>query len=534
MPFLHSLTHHYADLGEWFSQKVLPEPAINPQWIAFNAALAIELQLVSADEFTADPISTPNPTPTTFNSDANDNNASLNELLPFLSGQSIPGGALPVAQAYAGHQFGHFNPQLGDGRAVLLGDAQDADGRYWDIQLKGSGVTPFSRSGDGKAALGPVIREYVLSEAMHALGIPTTRALSAVLTGELIYREGHVPGAIVSRVAASHIRIGTFEYFARKGQTEAVKKLADYAISRHYPELYSEEFSAPESCGAESSGGHNIYFAFFKAVAKAQADLVSQWMSVGFIHGVMNTDNVSIAGETIDYGPCAFMDGYKADQCFSSIDRRKRYAFDRQRHIMVWNLARLAECLLFLIDEDQQKSIALVEKELHALGEHFDEVHQARIAKKLGLEVEDNDLVEAFWALLESSNADFTLSFRLLGEGAVSGNYAPWLLLFEASQDLAQQWLDEWAALVGGRQNLNETGLAMRAINPAIIPRNHWVESVIAASYDSLMQQANAPFDAMHSMFEKLIDPFSVQHDGAEYALPPSNEAEGYRTFCGT
>ncbi len=511
MAFLQSLTHHYADLGEQFSQKVLPEPAINPQWIAFNAALAIDLQLVSPDELHSDDFT-------------------LSALLPFLSGQEVPDGAMPVAQAYAGHQFGHFNPQLGDGRAVLLGDAQDASGRLWDIQLKGSGVTPFSRSGDGKAALGPVIREYLLSEAMHALNIPTTRALSAILTGELIYREGHVPGAMLARVAASHIRIGTFEYFARKGQTEAVKKLADYAIARHYPELKPSE-SSP------ASTDHTIYFAFFQAVAKAQADLVSHWMSVGFIHGVMNTDNVSIAGETIDYGPCAFMDGYQPDQCFSSIDRGKRYAFDRQRNIMLWNLARLAECLLFLIDDNQQDAIHLVEKELHALGEYFDDVYHERIAKKLGLESKDSAMTKRFLELLSASNADFTLSFRLLGEGAVSDDYRSWLLLFGEAKDSAQQWLGEWMTLVRERKTLVEAGLAMRAINPAIIPRNHWVEATITASYDALMKQEeapSAPFEAMHSMFEKLIDPFATRHDGADYALPPTGESDGYRTFCGT
>src|ERR1700758_2961254 len=371
----------YATLPEGFFARVAPTPVASPRLIKLNRPLARDLGLEP------DLLDSP-------------------EGAEILSGKRLPGGAEPIAMAYAGHQFGHFVPQLGDGRAILLGEVIDIDGVRRDIQLKGSGPTPFSRRGDGRAALGPVLREYVVSEAMAALGIPTTRSLAAAITGESVMRETALPGAVLTRVAASHIRVGTFQYFAARGDTEGVKRLADHAIARHYP---------------QATGAGRPYHALLEGVIARQAELVARWLLVGFIHGVMNTDNTSISGETIDYGPCAFLDHYDPAQVFSSIDEFGRYADANQPKIALWNLTRFAECLLPLFSDDQEKAIAEAQELLGAFAESFNTAYKAGLRKKLGLFTEREDdqfLAQALLDTMAKGKADFTLTFRRLGDAA--------------------------------------------------------------------------------------------------------------------
>src|SRR6201985_3425375 len=371
----------YTALPDGFFARVAPTPVEAPRLIKLNRPLAVRLGL--------DPDLLESP-----------------EGAEILAGKRLPGGAEPIAMAYAGHQFGHFVPQLGDGRAILLGEVIDIDGIRRDIQLKGSGPTPFSRRGDGRAALGPVLREYIVSEAMAALGIPTTRSLAATVTGESVMRETVLPGAVLTRVAASHIRVGTFQYFAARGDTEAVRALADHVINRHYPEL---------------AGTEKPYHALLAAVVARQADLVARWLHVGFIHGVMNTDNTSISGETIDYGPCAFMDHYDPAQVFSSIDEMGRYAYANQPRIALWNLTRLAECLLPLFGSEQEQAINEAQEILGAFPEKFSAAYQAGLRAKIGLfTARDGDeaLVQDMLDAMAHGKADFTLTFRRLGDAA--------------------------------------------------------------------------------------------------------------------
>ncbi|PTE20461.1 YdiU family protein [Cereibacter changlensis JA139] len=423
------------------------------------------------------------------------------------SGNAVPEGAQPLAQAYAGHQFGGFSPQLGDGRALLLGEVTGPGGRR-DIQLKGSGRTPFSRGGDGKAALGPVLREYLIGEAMHALGIPTSRALAAVATGEPVLRqEGRLPGAVLTRVAASHIRVGTFQFFAARGEQDKLRQLADYAIARHYPQAAEAE---------------NPYLAFFEAVQEAQAALVARWMLVGFIHGVMNTDNVAISGETIDYGPCAFMEAYAPGTVFSSIDAQGRYAYANQPLILGWNLARLAEALLPLIDADQDKAIEKAMAVLGRVSERYRAHWLAGMRDKLGLAGEDPgdmDLAEGLLAAMEGQGADWTLTFRRLGEaGEDAGALRP---LF-ADPTALDAWLPRWRA-----RRAPDAAARMAAVNPLYIPRNHLVEAALEAAGRGEM----LPFDTLLAV---VTEPFAERPGLDAYALPAPSDFGPYRTFCGT
>jgi uncharacterized protein YdiU (UPF0061 family) len=486
----------YATLPEPFFSRVRPTPVEAPVLIRFNRPLALELGL-DADALEADAAAI----------------FSGNEILP---------GSDPLAMAYSGHQFGGFNPQLGDGRAILLGEVVDRNGQRRDIQLKGAGPTPYSRRGDGRAALGPVLREYIVSEAMHALGLPTTRALAAVITGEPVYRETVQPGAVLTRVAASHIRVGTFQFHAARAQATGgdqagVKRLADHAIARHYPDLAGE----PEP-----------YIAFLNAFADRQAFLIARWLSIGFIHGVMNTDNVAISGETIDFGPCAFLDTFDPAKVFSSIDRNGRYAYASQPGIGQWNLARLAETLLPLLDPDEDAAVEEANAVLKTYGERFQTHWLAAMRAKLGLataEDGDLDLVQDLLTHMHQEEADFTLVFRRLSDLAGDpGREDAFTALFRNPAAPAL-WLDRWRRRVEteGRAAV-ETAGAMRSINPAFIPRNHRIEQAIAAA------QTDADFSLFDTLMTVLARPYDDQPEFAAYADPPAAGEEVLRTFCGT
>ena len=444
-----------------------------------------------------------------------------------LAGNEVPSGAEPLAQAYAGHQFGGFVPQLGDGRALLLGEVVDRDGIRRDIQLKGSGPTHFSRGGDGKAALGPVLREYLFSEAMHALGIPTTRALAAVATGEQVRREGLLPGAVLTRVAASHLRIGTFQFFAARQQTAEVLRLVDYSLARHYPELGGAErgLGVSERARSEKRG-----LALLTAVVEAQARLVARWMHVGFVHGVMNTDNMTISGETIDYGPCAFLDAHDPNAVFSSIDRGGRYAYGNQPLIAQWNLARLAETLLPAIHEEPKEAASQAETVVRSFDDRYREHWSIGMRTKLGLaraEATDVELAEAFLRLLAESAVDHTLAFRRLSH-AVRGDRDPVRSLF-ADPAPFDAWSRAWQERLE-REEVAPTERAenMDRVNPVYIPRNHKVEEALAAAADG---GDLGPFDDLQ---ERLERPFDEREDSAEYAQPAPPEFGPHRTFCGT
>ncbi|WP_019011177.1 protein adenylyltransferase SelO [Deinococcus aquatilis] len=441
------------------------------------------------------------------------------------AGNLVPEGAEPLAQAYAGHQFGAFSPQLGDGRALLLGEVIDQRGCRRDIMLKGSGRTPFSRGGDGKAAIGPMLREVLISEAMHALGIPTTRALAVAGTGEPVYRQQPLPGAVLTRVAASHLRVGTFEFFSARGETQRVRQLADYTIARHDPDLL---------------GTGDQYLALLQRVAQRQAALIAQWMNVGFIHGVMNTDNVTISGETIDYGPCAFMEAYEPDAVFSSIDHGGRYAYSNQPLIARWSLARLAETLLPLIaEEDSKSAVSKAVGQATEVIDAFPKWHAAALLKgqreKLGLQGGDDGLDGALVAdwltLLHEHKVDFTLGWRRLADAA-GGNETPLRSLFPHPQ-AADAWLTRWRSRgesEGGQApEWSERAERMRRVNPAVIPRNHRVEEALSAASE---KEDLAPF---HRLLTALQHPYDESQDRAEYTEPASAEATAcYRTFCGT
>ncbi|MET0583427.1 MAG: protein adenylyltransferase SelO [Candidatus Binatia bacterium] len=429
------------------------------------------------------------------------------------AGNATPEGAAPLAQAYAGHQFGGFVPQLGDGRALLLGEVIDRSGRRRDIQLKGSGPTPFSRAGDGRAALGPVLREYLMGEAMHALGIPTTRALAAVVTGEPVFREdGALPGAILTRVAASHIRVGTFQFFAARGEPAKVRRLADYVIERHYPEL---------------KGDTNPYLELLQRVCDRQAALIAGWMHVGFIHGVMNTDNMAISGETIDYGPCAFMDQYDPATVFSSIDARGRYAYANQPKIAQWNLARFAETLVSLIDDDEKRAIARATEVVHTFSELYERHWLKGMRAKLGLfseEEADPNLATGFLTAMEGKNVDYTLAFRYLADAAL-GREEPIRALFTdpSAYDL---WSGHWRTrLARDAVAPLECAQAMRRVNPAFIPRNHRVEEALSAAVE---HDDYAPFETLLNILSR---PFEDQPEFAAFAAPAPEGYGHYRTF---
>lgn len=442
-------------------------------------------------------------------------------LAAIFAGNSVPEGADPVATAYAGHQFGQFVPRLGDGRAILLGEVIDRRGIRRDIQLKGSGRTPFSRGGDGRAALGPVLREYLVSEAMHALGIEGTRALAAVATGEPVVRDGPLPGAVVTRVAQSHVRVGTFEYFASRGEHDAVKRLADYVIDRHYLGLKSAD---------------RPYLELLREVCDRQAALVASWMQVGFIHGVMNTDNTSVYGETIDYGPCAFMDTYDPSTVFSSIDSRGRYAYSNQPHAAQWNLARFAETLLPLIDTDPGRAVEAAGPLVENFSDLFEQRWLRGLRAKLGLETSepgDTALIRGWLELLHRQECDFTVTFRALCEASdlsESGRAAEARLRtsFRRPEEF-DNWARDWRARLARESAPGERrAAAMRRVNPAVIPRNHRVEAMISAAVE------RDDFSPFRELLDVLSKPYDPPAGFEEYERPPRPEERVLHTFCGT
>jgi uncharacterized protein YdiU (UPF0061 family) len=487
------LSNSYAEQLPGFYVDCHPMLVETPELLQFNRGLASELGLEVADLHSSD-------------------------LAQIFSGQKLLAGSRPLAQAYAGHQFGGFSPQLGDGRALLLGEVTDPRGQLYDIAIKGSGRTPFSRGGDGKAAIGPVLREYLMGEAMHALGIPTTRALAAVTTGELVQREHPLPGAILTRVAASHIRVGTFQFFAARQQTDQVRQLADYVIERHFPDLAEHE-------------NDQRYLSLIDAVAERQASLIAKWMLVGFIHGVMNTDNMAISGETIDYGPCAMMDSYNPKTVFSSIDKSGRYAYENQPRIAQWNLARFAETLLPLINEsDPKQAVSEVEPIIHGFIDRYEAHHFAGAHAKLGLEKPvtevDNLLVEDWLDLLEEHAIDYTLAWRRLADSA-EGNAEDLEALFP-STEIPAAWLKRWRKRIA-EQSAVATVAGMRSLNPIYIPRNHLVEEALSAATN----------DADLVPFEKLLtvmtQPYDERPEYVSYTQPASRDFTAcYKTFCGT
>jgi uncharacterized protein YdiU (UPF0061 family) len=474
----------YAKLPERFFAKQEPARVPEPKLIRLNLALAAKLSLDIAWLQSPDGIA-------------------------MLAGNAIPEGAEPIAQAYAGHQFGGFSPQLGDGRAILLGEVIDKDGARYDLQLKGSGRTPWSRGGDGKSALGPVIREYILSEAMAALGVPTTRALAAVATGERVMRqEGYVLGGVFTRVAASHIRVGTFQYFLARNDIDALRHLAHYAIARHYP---------------DAANAPNSYLALLEAVTAAQADLIAQWMSLGFIHGVMNTDNTAISGETIDYGPCAFMDAFDPQRVFSSIDSGGRYAWGNQPDIGLWNVTRFAETLLPLLADDSAEAVKIAEAALSKYPERFGRQYIARFSAKLGLSSQAPvALIDECLELLSSEELDFTLFFRNLTRVAGGEDSKPLAAMF-SSRETFEKWFAKWSREADPAKVLTD----MRAANPILIPRNHRVEQAIQGAY-------RGDFAAFHRLVDALAAPYAEQAEYADLELPPRPEEIVRKTFCGT
>jgi uncharacterized protein YdiU (UPF0061 family) len=482
----------YARLPERFFARLAATQVAAPRLIHLNTPLAELLRL--------DPLQ-----------------LSSDEGIAWLAGNAVPPGAEPIAMAYAGHQFGNFVPQLGDGRAILLGELVGRDGIRRDIHLKGSGRTPFSRGGDGRAALGPVLREFILSEAMTALGIPSTRTLAAVLTGEHVFRDTAQHGAVLARVAQSHIRIGTFQYFAARADAEALRTLADYVIARHYQE-------------AETSD--NPYRALLDAVIARTAALVARWQCIGFIHGVMNTDNMSVAGETIDYGPCAFMDYFQAGMVYSSIDQAGRYAYANQPRIAFWNVARFAETLLPLLAADTDSAVAEAHAALDNFPPRFEAAYLAGLRAKLGFLTKmegDFDHARALFTCMEAQGADFTLTFRYLSDAAGGSAEARASLdaLFVGNADFST-WRDAWHARLaseGGPQAARVA--AMRAVNPAFIPRNHRVQAAIAAA-------ETGDFAKFHELMLVLAHPYDDQPDFAAYMNPPRPDEIVRQTFCGT
>lgn len=474
----------YARLPGIFYKKQTPTPVREPKLIVFNDSLADSLGLDSE----------------ALKSEAG---------TAVLGGNQIPDGAEPLAQAYAGHQFGHFT-MLGDGRAVLLGEQITSQGERVDIQYKGSGRTPYSRGGDGRAGLGPMLREYIISEAMHGLGIPTTRSLAVVETGEQIIRETMLPGAVLTRVGASHLRVGTFQYAANFGKVEDLRALADYAIERHYPEIKTEE---------------NRYVLLLKELINRQAALIAKWLHVGFIHGVMNTDNMTISGETIDYGPCAFIDVYDPSTVFSSIDRDGRYAFGNQPYIGGWNLTRFAESILPLLHEDEDEAVKLAEEALSDFSDVFAAKWLVGMRAKLGMineEAEDKTLIADLLNLMQKHRADYTNTFRALTFSQLEEND-----LFKSEE--FTQWHEKWQARLGRQQESKEASRElMKKSNPAVIPRNHRVEEALEAAVEK------GDITVMERLLAVLSNPYAHSPEQADYCKPPAPSKRPYRTYCGT
>jgi uncharacterized protein YdiU (UPF0061 family) len=479
-----NLETSYADLPEFFYTKQQPEKVKDPELITFNHSLAKTLEL-ETDKLDAE------------------------ALANVFSGNQLPEEAKPLSQAYAGHQFGHFT-MLGDGRAVLIGEKMNAFGERFDIQLKGAGKTPYSRGGDGRAALGPMLREYIISEAMHALGLPTSRSLAVTATGEMVRRETFLTGAIVTRVASSHIRVGTFEYAARFGTREALRALADYTINRHYPEIKEQE---------------NPYLSLYRKVIERQASLIAGWQLTGFIHGVMNTDNMTISGETIDYGPCAFMNEYDPKTVFSSIDMNGRYAYGNQPGIGEWNLARFAEALLPLFHHDKEKSVGLAQDQLADYAKMYRQYWLSGMRKKLGLTGEkegDKSLVKELLQLMEKHEADFTNTFRSLTLKEKNESS-----MFNSKE--FSEWNTKWKERQAGQnESYEEIQVMMKENNPSIIPRNHRVEEALEAAVE------NEDFTVVERLLDVLSRPYAYDKDQEPYCQPPAPTNTPYQTYCGT
>ncbi len=485
----------YARLPERFYRRTDPIPVVAPSLIKLNVDLARTLGL--------DP-----------------RYLASREGVEILSGNRVAEGSEPLAIVYAGHQFGQFVPQLGDGRANLLGEVVGRDGVRYDIQLKGSGATPFSRRGDGRAALGPVLREYIVSEAMAALGVPTTRALAAVTTGDRVFRETILPGAVLTRVAASHLRVGTFQYFAAQGDVDGVRQLADYAIERQYP---------------EAARAAQPYRALLDGVISRHSELVAQWMLFGFIHGVMNTDNTSISGETLDYGPCAFMEAYDPGAVFSAIDQNGRYAYANQPRIALWNLARLAEALLPLLlleSGSQEAALASANEALAGFAPQFERVRAAGLRRKLGLSTErdgDLELAQDLLDRMAAQRADFTMTFRRLCDAAIAVERDAGVRALFADPESYDVWTAKWRKRLEEEQvSAQERALAMRKVNPIFLPRNHLVEAALTAAVER----------GDYEPFEKLLDviarPYEDRPGLERYSTPARPEERVHQTFCGT
>ncbi len=497
-----SFNNRYLKLGKDFSVETRPVPVKNPQLIKFNHQLANQLGLSE----------------TCLNATEN-----LPDSTAIFAGNKIPVGAEPTAMAYAGHQFAQFNPQLGDGRALLLGEIDAPDGTHVNMQLKGSGPTFFSRNGDGRSALGPVLREYLLSEAMAKLGVPTTRALAAVTTGEVVARQQLLPGGIITRIATSFVRVGSFQFFSARDNNHAIKKLADYVIENNYPALKSQQ---------------NNYADLLQNIVERQSKLIAQWMQLGFIHGVMNTDNMSVAGETIDYGPCAFMDHYNHDQVYSSIDRNGRYAYNNQPAIGLWNLTRLAESFLPLLAENDETAVEIAQSILQSYQTSYEQSWLSGMQKKLGLSVQaDNDkaLIEELLNIMAVSKADYTLTFYYLSQVCIEpANNEPSqasrsLHALFPDSDPFNQWLNKWRARLA-TEPLNDKAhqAIMQAVNPVYIPRNHQVEAAIRAAEDS------DDFSVFHDLHEILQKPYERQTGKDNYMQAPEPDEIVTQTFCGT
>ena len=482
----------FVKLGEKFFAKLNPTPVKHPKIVKLNDELSnnlgIDLEMLELEEWAS-----------------------------IFSGNQIIPGSEPLAMVYAGHQFGHLVPQLGDGRAILLGEVIDNSSIRNDIQLKGSGITPFSRQGDGRAALGPVLREYIVSEAMHALGIPTTRSLCAVTSGEPVYRETVLPGAVLTRVASGHVRTGTFQYFAMRGDEKAITKLADYVIDRNYPEVKEKQ---------------NKYLNLLEKVMDRHAQLVTKWLNVGFIHGVMNTDNMALSGETIDYGPCAFMDSFNKTQVFSSIDHAGRYSYGNQPQIVQWNLARLAETLLPLIDKKEDSAVEMAKDIIESYSGRFKEFWLAGMRQKLGLfnsEPEDENLIESLLNIMHENEADFTLTFRRLCHAALGKKIDRNHINLFKDEEAFNKWSNSWRSRLSRESASPEERVnLMRNVNPAVIPRNHRVEHALNAAVE------NSDYGPFEKLVDVLSSPYEEIKENDEFMLPPKPGEHVLQTFCGT
>lgn len=489
IPFI----NEFSQLPEACFSRVLPTPVSQPTLVAFNHLLADSLGISSEHDA---------------------------GLAAVFSGNQVPANADPLAMAYSGHQFGHLNPQLGDGRAILLGDVRDNRNQLRDIQLKGSGRTPYSRNGDGRSPLGPAMREYLLCEAMHALGVPTTRALALVTTGDTVYRERREPGAVFTRVAASHIRVGTFQYFALRRDEKSLRALADHTLARHFPDI------SPES--------ESRYLELFTEIVRQQAELIARWMLLGFIHGVMNTDNMTVSGETIDYGPCAFMDNFSRSKVFSSIDQQGRYAYQNQPAIGQWNLARLAEALLGLFPGDEDDAVAAATQVLNDYSQWHQQAWESGMSEKLGLGTtaeQDRQLAEDLLTLLEQGRIDYSHFFHALAQCTEKdADRTPLFLLIDpaipgdATRQQLEEWLNRWQDEVSNRTSPETAAQKMRSVNPAVIPRNHRIAEAINAG-------EQGDFSVFYALADALRSPYQ---EHPEFSKGPRSGEEVLRTFCGT